>query len=348
MTTARVPYRFGTLVGSSGVMRAVFGLAEKAAKIDLPTLISGETGTGKDMLAREIHQRSRRAGKPFVALNTGVISKELMVSELFGHVKGAFTGATEHKAGRFLEADGGTLFLDEINTMDEAVQVALLRVLETGAFRPVGAHTDEHSDVRIIAATNTDLRDAVDAGEFRADLFHRFSVLYIPLPALRERSEDIRTLIDVFLADINAEFDLHITGFGPGVLESLQCYPWTGNVRELKNTLAQACIMAEKGDITLEYLPARVRDAQASASPKEASVFEFGSDGSETQAVTVKEGVFMPLGASLEEAQRTYVLRTLDFCGNNKTRAAKMLGVSRKTLYDRLGKWGQGHSAKRD
>ena len=340
MTTAQVPYRFGTLVGSSGVMRAVFSLAEKAAKVELPTLIAGETGTGKDLLAREIHQRSQRAGKPFVALNTGVISKELMVSELFGHVRGAFTGATEHKAGRFLEADGGTLFLDEINTMDEAVQVALLRVLETGAFRPVGAHADERSDVRVIAATNSDLREAVDAGAFRADLFHRFDVLYIRLPALRERADDIPALADVFLAEINAEFDLHITGFAPGVLEALQRYSWTGNVRELRNTLAQACIMAERNDIGLEHLPTRVRNAQASNPPRGAPVAEFGEEACEPPALTVKEGVFMPLGASLEEAQRTYVLRTLDYCGNNKTRAAKMLGVSRKTLYDRLGKWG--------
>ena len=328
-------------------MRKVFALAEKAAGVDLPTLIIGETGTGKDLVAKEIHLRSPRAERPYVALNTGMISKELMVSELFGHVKGAFTGATGYRPGRFLEANGGTLFLDEIGTMDEAVQVSLLRVLETGAFRPVGAKKDEHVDVRVIAATNIDLREAVKQGAFRADLLHRFEVFSIRLPALRERTDDIPALAQAFLDEVNLDFELAITGFAPRVMDILLRYPWTGNVRELRNTIAQAAIMAEAGEINVQHLPRRIRNSDPQAEPPASP---FPSDSPDNDAATPddprEEGVFVPLGVSLEEAQRAYVLRTLDFCENNKTRAAKMLGLSRKTLYDRLGKW--GYSDKKD
>jgi len=321
-------------------MQEVFALAEKAAAVDLPTLITGETGTGKDLLAKEIHRRSGRAGKPYVALNTGMVSKGLIVSELFGHVRGAFTGASGDKAGRFLEANGGTLFLDEIGTMEEAQQVALLRVLETGAFRPVGAQEDKRVDVRVIAATNIDLHEAVKRGAFRADLLHRFEVISIRMPALRERVDDLPALAHDFLEHVNREFDLQVSGFGPGVLEVLRSYPWTGNVRELRNAVAQAAIMAEKGVIEIKHLPRRLLRDSSSVTNSQ----PFSREGSKLPGAgcraSEKEGVYVPLGVSLDEAQRAFVLRTLEYCENNKTRAARILGLSRKTLYDRLGKWG--------
>jgi DNA-binding NtrC family response regulator len=321
-------------------MKEVFALAEKAAAVDVPVLITGETGTGKDLLAKEIHYRSRRSGKPYVALNTGMISKSLMVSELFGHVKGAFTGAADDKVGRFLEADEGTLFLDEIGTMEEPVQVALLRVLETGAFRPVGAREDTRVDVRVIAATNIDLREALDRGAFRADLLHRFEVLSIRMPALRERFEDLPALAQDFLVHVNREFNLGVNGFAPGVLEMFGGYSWPGNVRELRNSIARAAIMAENGTVKTAHLPRHLLPAGYSTSDSEVLSGEASSPCEARGRVSEQEGVYVPLGISLEEAQRAFVLRTLEYCENNKTRAATMLGLSRKTLYDRLGKWG--------
>ncbi|MFO7976760.1 MAG: sigma-54 dependent transcriptional regulator [Candidatus Hydrogenedentota bacterium] len=339
MVTQQTSEWFGSLIGASPVMKKVFSLAEKAAAVDLPTLITGETGTGKDLLAKEIHRRSKRAGKPYVALNTGMISKELMGSELFGHVKGAFTGASNDKSGRFLEADGGTLFLDEIGTMEEAVQVALLRVLETGAFRPVGGQEDKHVDVRVIAATNIDLHEAVKNGLFRPDLLHRFEVLSIRVPPLRERLEDLPALAHDFLEHVNREFDLQVSGFAPGVLDVLRNHPWTGNVRELRNSVAQAAIMAENGLIEIRHLPRRVQGDRSPTKSSQSSLNERAKTHGAEPSRSEEEGVYVPFGVSLEEAQRAFVLRTLEYCDNNKTRAARLLGLSRKTLYDRLGKW---------
>ena len=344
----------GGLIGNSKAMHRVFDIVEKAAHVDLPVLIEGETGTGKELVAREIHAAGERRREPFVAVNTGAISRELVASELFGHIKGAFTGATDNKDGRFTEADRGTLFLDEISTMEERVQVALLRVLETGSFRPVGAKADKSADVRLVAATNVSLDTAIDDGLFRRDLLHRLSVFRISLAPLRERVEDIPMMAESFIAEVSRDYALDLAGISPEALKLLSHYAWPGNVRELKNVMAQACILAERGRIEPEHLPPRILETEVAVEPPPvrepaaAMAVPGNGGGAPVEAAAMayegvgasREGVFFPVGASLEDVQKAYTLKTLQHCGNNKTRAAKTLQVSRKTLYDKLLRWG--------
>ena len=253
---------FGRLVGGSPRLQRVYTLIERAAAVDVPVLICGETGTGKDLVANEIHRRSRRAAGPFVAINMGALSQEMIASELFGHTKGSFTGAIENKQGRFAEAEYGTLFLDEIGTMEDRTQLALLRVLESGVYRPMGATRDRTADVRIIAATNEDLDHAVEEGRFRADLLHRFQVIQIHLPPLRELADDIPKLAHHFLHEFNEEFGFALEGLTDEAARMLSAYPWPGNARELRNAVAQAGVMAERGLIDVEQLPERVHTAE--------------------------------------------------------------------------------------
>ena len=319
----------------------MFSFIRKAAKIDMAVLIVGETGTGKELVAREIHHRSERSEGPFVATNMGALPRELVGSELFGHVKGAFTGAVATKRGRFQEALGGTLFLDEISTMDERVQVALLRVLETGKFRRIGGKRDIATDIRVLAASNVDPRKVVRQGTFREDLLHRLQVLRVALPSLRQRKRDIAQLAYHFLDIFRREFDADVTGISREALSVLRAYRWPGNVRELKNVIGQAAVMAERGEITREHLPPRVSDR--ASRPAAAGPMSAAADGPAfpiQAAPSVADGVFVPLGVSLDDAERAHVLKTLAFCGNNKTRAAEMLGISRKALYDKLARWG--------
>ena len=354
--------RFGRLVGGSQQMSRVYAMIEKAARVDVPVLVAGETGTGKELVAREIHARGNRRNAPFIAVNTGVLSTELVASELFGHAKGSFTGAIENRAGRFAEADGGTLFLDEIATMEEGVQVAFLRVLEQGVFRPVGAKQNKHSDVRLIAATNIDLRHAVDAGIIREDLAHRLQVFLIMLPPLREHMEDLGMLVTHSIELTRAELGLPVHAISEDASRLLAQYDWPGNIRELKNAIAQAAVMCDNGEIQRRHLPARITGGQDQSTlaggTEDAGVGQGVEVNDAEQAALfaampheVKEpqdlgqhgssdGLFIPLGSSLDEVQKAYVLKTLSFCSNNKTHAAKMLGVSRKTLYDRLTRWG--------
>ncbi len=351
----------GHLVGSSEPFQKVNELISKAASADLPVLIVGETGTGKELVACEIHARSQRASKPFIAVNTGALPREIVVSELFGHRRGSFTGATSDRLGRFREADGGTLFLDEIGTMDATVQVSLLRVLENETFRPVGASEDEEVDVRLIAATNEDPRALAQRGEFREDLLYRFEVLRIDLPPLREIRDDIPQLVEHFVQTFSEMYQADIDSVSPAVLDALVSYHWPGNTRELKNVIAQACVVAERGTLQLEHLPARWQSVDGTpasvaipkadhnapaglASDANAKPSEQGFNPQATPTPVVAPmangGVVVPLGITLDEVQKTYILRTLEACNNNKTRAAKALGVSRKTLYDRLDRWG--------
>jgi len=337
-------------------MREVFAMIEKAARIDVPVLITGETGTGKELVAREIHIRGRRCTAPFVPVNTGALSTQIVASELFGHIKGSFTGAVDNKAGRFAEADGGTLFLDEIATMDERVQIALLRVLETNSFRPVGAKRDKNVDVRLLAATNADLRKAVKTGLFREDVLHRLEVFSINLPPLRKHREDVPVLAQFFIEQINADFGLSIEGIDEEVLGYMRTYMWPGNIRELKNVLAQAAVMVEQGVLTADTLPARI----ATPSSKTNNPAECCEEVRSNLPVAVEhtaqppamldspavepepdcEGIFMNVGEPLDEVLKAYVLKTLAHCSYNKTHAAETLGVSRKTLYDKLLQWG--------
>lgn len=346
---------FGRMLGLSPAMQEVYAAIDKAAGVDIPVLIIGETGTGKELVAQEIHARSARQHQPFVAVNTGALTSELVASELFGHAKGAFTGATGSREGRFKEAHGGVLFLDEVTTMEERVQIALLRVLESGTFRPVGASDDIRVDVRVIAATNEHLDAAVERGRFRADLRHRLGVFPIILPPLRKRTVDIPVLVDAFLCESNADFHACVSKVENKAIEALMAYPWPGNVRELRNVIARAVIVAATGKISIEHLPQRIVDGRA-GSPQQEMVprsrahsegntvlsteqWEEEGGASDTSFLVTEQGVFLPFGASWQDVERFFGLKTLEFCDSNKTRAAEMLGVSRKTLYDKLRRW---------
>ena len=357
---------YGKMIGGSARMKAMFDMIEKAARLDVPVLITGETGTGKELVAGEIQARSARCDKPFVVVNTGALSTDLVTSELFGHMKGAFTGAIDTKIGRIAEAKGGTLFLDEIATMEERTQVALLRVLENRAYRPIGGKQDEEAEFRLIAATNVDLNEAVEQGRFRDDLLYRLQVFQIGVPPLRKRKEDIPMLAYHFLAMFAEELDLNVTGISDDVLRIFEWYAWPGNIREFKNVIAQAVVLAETGDIETRHLPSRIvdaaegqsgaqRDSESTALPfsliaktggtKQSDMARLAdtnhadpADGS-ADSGDARDGVFFPLGATLEELQQVYVMKTLAYCAYNKTRTAKKLGLSRKTLYDKLTRW---------
>lgn len=353
--------RFGRLVGGSRRMRKVYSMIRKGAVVDMPVLIVGETGSGKGLVAQELHDRSARRRGPYVAFNTGAIASDLVASELFGHTKGAFTGATEDKVGRLSEANGGTLFLDEIGTMDPRMQVSLLRALDERKIRPLGAREDAPIDFRLVAATNDDLEAAVQQGRFRDDLFYRLRVLCIKLPPLRRRLEDIPMLCRDFIQSINQEYAFDIQGISPEAMQLLREYHWPGNLRELKNVLAQATVTAATGEIDLKHLPGHIAGASDSdlepdlprrrvaeaASPTPAAEVRTPPEADpaapspEPEARNVEDGLFIPVGTSLEEVQRVYTLKTLEVCNNNKTQAAKLLNVSRKALYDKLVRWGE-------
>lgn len=342
-------------------MRKMYSMIRKGAAVDMPVLIIGETGSGKDLVAQELHDRSNRRDGPYVAFNTGAVASELVASELFGHRKGAFTGADEDKAGRLREANGGTLFLDEIGTMEPRMQVALLRALDEKRVRPIGAKRDITIDFRLVAATNEDLEQAVRDGRFRDDLLYRLRVLCIKLPALRHRPDDIPMLCVDFLRRINKEYHFEINGVSDDALHLLQEYEWPGNLRELKNALAQATVLATKGEIQVEHLPSHIsgismNDFEAvniapmpeppvngTAHPSDAPPTPESSPSippADSAAKGVEDGLFIPVGTTLEDVQRAYTLKTLETCNNNKTQAAKLLNVSRKALYDKLVRWG--------
>lgn len=322
-------------------MKRLYDTVARAAKVDLPVLIVGETGTGKELVAQEIHARSARKSGPFIPVNMGAVSRELVASELFGHVKGAFTGATERKPGCFEEADNGILFLDEITTMDEDIQVTLLRVLETKQYRPVGSARGRASNARVIAATNEDLRSAVESGIFREDLMHRLQVLQIVLPALRDNRGDIPMLAEYFLDEFAKEYGLPVGGLSPETLRILQAYDWPGNNRELRNVIAQAAVNAESTPIQPTHLPERIAQTLPAETgshfvPPAPEVTSSAFDTTEPG----HNGVSLPLIIPLEDVERTYITHALQHCSNNKTETAKRLGISRKALYDKLNRWG--------
>lgn len=365
----------GTLLGNSKKMEALRGMLEKAANVDLPLLIMGETGTGKDLVAHEIHALSNRASGPFVVVNTGAVSRDLIASEIFGHVKGAFTSANGDRVGRYEEAHRGSLFLDEIGTMDESMQVSLLRILEDGTFRAVGDRADKASDVRLIAATNVNLDERVASGLFREDLLHRLKVLCIKLPALRDRAEDIPLLTEHFVRMLNREFGFAIRSVAPEAMRYLkEEYDWPGNVRELKNVIAQAAVLAEEGTIEIPHLPRRISGASScnngpvdcdasdlpesqstrippqgaagqERTPRTEAAIQRNDEGSASTATApvANEGLVMPVGHTFDHVLKEYATLTLIHCKGNKTKAAKMLGISRKTLHDRLNKWDLGN-----
>ncbi len=308
----------GTLLGVSPAMQEVYRLIEMAAPSPAPVLVLGETGTGKELAARTIHQMSPRAKGPFIAVNCSAIPETLLESELFGHEKGAFTGALSRRPGYFELADGGTIFLDEIAEMSSSLQAKYLRVLQDGQVRRIGAHEEVQVDVRVIAATNKDVVKAVQDGVFREDLYYRVNVLTIPLPALRRRAEDIPLLADAFIAEFNDKYARQVRGLGEAALKLLAEHSWPGNVRELRNVIERAVVSCEDGVITPDYLPLAPPGTPA---PDRANV------------------VVLPVGTTLDDGERELILRTLQSVNNNKTRAAEILGTTPKTLHNKARRW---------
>ena len=305
-----IPTHFGEIVGQSRPIKQVAQKIRKIANINAPVLIYGESGTGKELVARAIHQASQRREGPFVAVNTGAIPKDLIISELFGHEKGAFTGATEARKGKFEEAHGGTLFLDEISTMDESTQIALLRVLESHQIERVGSARSIDVDVRIVAATNKDLKELIDQGRFREDLYYRLNVYRIDLPPLNQRASDVPLLVDYFIRQFNAKYNMQIEGIASDALTILQNYAWPGNVRELRNVVLNAMIQANDR-IQIKDLPPFV----LKPGPEE---------------------IRLRAGMSLPEIERLSIVKTLKMVGGNKLKAAELLGISRKSLYNKI------------
>jgi two-component system response regulator HydG len=297
-------------------MKRLFDLIERAAASDATVLLSGESGTGKELVAQALHQRGRRREARFVAVNCAAMPEGLLESELFGHVRGAFTDARGARTGLFVQADGGTLFLDEIGELPLALQPKLLRALQERKVRPLGGETETPFDVRLIAATNRDLEAAVEEGRFRQDLYFRVNVIPIEVPALRLRGNDILLLAQHFVSEFAAQGDKHVTGLTSGAAEKLLAYTWPGNVRELRNSIERAVALTAFDRITVEDLPERVRSHRTSQ-------IVIASDD---------PGELPPL----EQVEQRYIQRVLDAAGGNKARAARILGLDRKTLYRKL------------
>jgi len=311
--------RFGHLVGKSDAMKRVYEQISRVAATSVTVLITGESGTGKELAAQTLHDLSRRRGRPFLAINCGAISPHLMESEIFGHEKGSFTGAERQHQGFFERAHGGTLFLDEITEMPQALQVKLLRVLETGTFMRVGSTTPQETDVRVIAATNRDPLQAVADRALREDLYYRLNVFPLQLPPLRERLDELPLLVDHFLQQIGQREGVFKRAT-PAVLERLAGYRWPGNVRELRNVLQRAYVMTTGPEIGDQWLPSDALAHSAGRAPGGALRVEVGT----------------PLAA----VERQVILATLEHYGQHKERTAAALGVSLKTLYNRLREYG--------
>jgi DNA-binding NtrC family response regulator len=310
------------LVGTSGAMQEVYRLIEMAAPTPAPVLITGQSGTGKELVARTLHELSPRARGPFVAVNCAAIPETLLESEIFGHEKGAFTGALERRAGCFELAHEGTILLDEIAEMNAALQAKFLRILQDGVVRRLGAKSEIKVDARVIAATNKDPQEALRAGSFREDLYYRLNVVTIHVPPLRERKEDIPLLIDAFLEEFNAKYDRQIRAVDGPALESLMAHDWPGNVRELRNTIERAAIVCNGELVTAEHLPP-VPTARPTG---------VGVEG--------LDSITFPVGTSLDDAEKGLILKTLARNGNNKTQTAQVLGISLKTLHNKLRRYG--------
>jgi DNA-binding NtrC family response regulator len=317
------------LVGRSAPMQEVFSLIRQVSPSKAAVLISGESGTGKELVARAIHSLSPRTGGPFVAINCAAMPETLMESELFGHEKGAFTGALERRAGCFELAQNGTLLLDEIGDMPIATQAKLLRVLEDSRVRRLGGKGELLVDVRVIAATNKVLAEALKKNELREDLYYRLNVFHINLPPLRERMDDLPLLSDALLRDLNKKHGTKVVEIAPEVSEQFRRHHWPGNVRELRNTLERAVILAGEGTIGMDHLPNNFNSV--------AAVTRANDDRDPT---TVR----LRVGTTISDAEKVLIQRTLQHTKNNKTRAAEILGISLKTLHNKLKEYGAAES----
>jgi DNA-binding NtrC family response regulator len=338
----------GPLVGTSPAMRSIFKLIERVAPSNVPVLVTGESGTGKELVARALHDLSSRRNKPFVAVNCAAIPETLIESEIFGHEKGAFTGAMERRAGCFELAEEGTLLLDEIAEMPAATQAKLLRVLEDRKLRRLGSKEETTVDVRVVAATNKDPQRAVAEGELRGDLFYRLNVFNIQMPALREHRDDVKAIAEKMIGDMNLRHGCSVSGMTDALIERLTAYDWPGNVRELRNTIERAVILAGSDWLDIEHLPPRFGEAgfAPAARPMGGVQMDLGQrrpDGqrqdqawAEQQQRTDERTVSVEVGTTVDELEKQLILKTLQSTQNNKTRAAEILGISSKTLQNKL------------
>lgn len=312
----RLDQKFGLdqIIGQSKQMKDVFAKIQRAAPVDSTVLILGESGTGKELVAQALHHNSNRKKGPFVAVNCAAVPATLVESELFGHVRGAFTGATDRRVGRFEQADGGTLFIDEIGDFELGLQAKLLRVLETLTLTPVGGHEDRKVDVRVIAATSRDIRGMLEEGTFREDLYYRLNVVTIVLPPLRQRTDDIPILVEHFLREISAQKHTAPRRISPEVMRRFEAYRWPGNVRELRNTLERMMVLADGEVLTENDLPEEILAASSDlAAPKE-----------------------MTANLTMDELEKLAITKALEQCAGNRTHAAERLGISVRTLQRKL------------
>jgi len=316
------------LLGASPAMEQVFALLERVSTTTASVLLTGESGTGKELAARALHRLSRCSSGPYITLNCAAIPEQLFESELFGHVKGAFSGAERDRVGLLRRADGGTLFLDEIAELPAVLQPKLLRVLQEGVVRPVGSDREEAIDVRMVVATNRDLGEEVSAGRFRADLFYRVAVITIALPPLRERGDDIVLLAEHFMTELCDAYDRPLARLGEQAVNALQAYPWPGNVRELHNWIEHAVAMVDGPTLLLKHLPCEAARETLRRQPTQTS-------GDRTSVETDHEGSL----ERLDVVERRHVLRVLEAVGGNKSRTARILGIDRKTLLSRLHRY---------
>ena len=326
------------MIGESPAMREVYALTRRVAQSSATVLLTGETGTGKELVARAVHELSPRASGPFVRVNCGALSESLLESELFGHVKGAFTNAFENRTGRFEAAHGGTIFLDEVNSMTQTLQVKLLRVLQEHEFERVGDSRTVHVDCRVVAATNRDLQQEIDREKFREDLYYRLNVVSIYLPALRERIEDIPRLVDYFVEDYADENNRAAPKVAAEYIGFLQRYAWPGNVRELQNYIERAIVLANGDTLTADLLPPHVRGLAPirMGRPQATDLHKMATD-----LVSTSIQQAGPDAADLHEravalVEREVILQVLRSCQGTQTKTAERLGINRNTLHKKI------------
>ncbi|MDY7038661.1 MAG: sigma-54 dependent transcriptional regulator [Thermodesulfobacteriota bacterium] len=314
--------KFENIIGTSPAIKKIFELIEKVADTDSTVLISGASGTGKELIARAIHKNSSRSDKPLIIINCGAIPEELLESELFGHTKGAFTGAHKSRTGRFEMANEGTIFLDEIGEMSPSLQVKLLRVLQEQKFERVGGTKTIHVDVRIVAATNKNLITAINKGKFREDLFYRLNVIPIKVPPLKQRKSDIPLLIDYFLKKFQSGKEKRITGFSPRAMDAMDEFDWPGNVRELENVIKRFTVLCDTNIVHFNDLPEQIQQNSKLIQPVEEAVLEKG--------VTFDKAV--------KDYEKRLILEALEKSNWVKTKAAKLLNINRTTLVEKIKK----------
>lgn len=333
-------YALENFTGTSEAMQKVYARIRQAAKSNANVLIEGPSGTGKELVAHALHNLSARAKGPFVAVECAALSPTLLESELFGHEKGAFTDAIRERQGRFELADGGTLFLDEISEIDASTQIKLLRVLETRTFQRVGGDKDIKTDIRIIAATNRNLREYVNAGKFREDLYYRLNVIDVKLPALKDRPGDIPLLVKRFLREFSAQNGGMVKGIEPGAMRMLEAYPWPGNVRELRNAVEKMVVLAEGERLTEADVPQEIAGLNIPY-PNTVGDADAPAGGNASIAPRPPLNNFGAGGSSvdLKSLEKEKILATLGACNFNITKAAEALGISRRTLHRRLKEW---------